>query len=125
MGITVERSCPKCAYRKEFQEGAGMHARNLSRIRAVFSEKELEAFEKALQEKRVGQYELIQETGYCDTCKELETTVLLKYDVDGTQGKTIQKGCTECGKELLFQGKENICPRCGAVMLKKTIGFWD
>lgn len=124
MGITVKRSCPRCAYQKVLQEGAGIRARNLSMIRILFTEEELAEFEKAIQENENVEYEVRNRAGFCKHCKEVEVVTELTYSVKD-HIRTIQKKCPKCHETLCFDEKETICPKCGAKMKVQTVGMWD
>lgn len=125
MGATIERSCPKCAYRRELAEGVGLNGRNKNMIRTLFSEEELKPFEEAVEKEILERYEVRQEVGFCENCHDIESVAVLVFTVSGEKEKIIRKSCPKCQGALSFQGKENVCPRCGTKLKVKEIGMWD
>lgn len=125
MGRTVERSCPKCSYRKELPEGTGMNGRNKKLIRSIFKESELESFERAVQNEKTVRYELCQETGFCERCQDLFSVAAFRYSVNGEKEKVIRKECPRCQGALSFDEKADSCPRCGTKLNILKKGLWD
>lgn len=125
MGVTVERICPKCAYKKELPEGTGINGRNLKLIRKIFSEEDLKPFEQSLQDGKVKHYVLRQVTGYCETCRDFYSVPVLTYKEGNRELKIKKKKCSVCHNVLQFSEKVHECPRCGAELEVRETGLWD
>lgn len=120
MGNIYEYQC-RCGYKEKVQIGCGMNAINRTMMKMVFPEEFPQVSGQA------GQLSMENSLAYCAKCKKLmEVATLLVKKEDGNRACFLKR-CATCGSlpEVIADAEQVKCPKCGAMMERKSCGLWD
>ena len=125
MGMIVKISC-KCGYSKKLYCGAGIAACNINMLNKLFPSQIISEFEEYKSKDMVKTFIMENEITYCKQCKDINTTCVLKYELqDGKKIERINK-CNRCYGDVEILDYNNLlCPNCANKLLIQEVGSWD